>query len=400
MFTNATPVLDQLLVGQIIDQAAHEAATQKFEELALPREPFHTLGTGLFWLLENGILSAEALDELESLSAQEQEGASAVNAIRKQAVAELATHISAQQLASFDRQLWASMFPGPRWAWLTGGSVATLFAGWFFLAPDATPPCADKRVESALKSALVDVAFGDSSKPWFGAAKDRPNPLSARFTDIKEIGYIKAERSRGCSAMLTMDQTSVPMAFTVGPEHGSSEIIVRGGDRRMIEAKYGRANKDGTAPKLGAPIGKTQLAAAFSSGVEDFEKRTASVSTPALKEMDRRRGVDTGRKTIQSVEPLADCLAIEPGKKYTCRLQVQYIDRVLAVFGKSDMQVVQGDFDFVKQGEGWAMSDDFSRQYTDAIVRGRLGALKGDEAAQELEDIQKNRGKEAASADK
>lgn len=96
---------------------------------------------------------------------------------------------------------------------------------------------------------------------------------------------------------------------------------------------------------------------------------------------------------------MADCVAVEPNKKYACRLQIQYIDRVMAVLGRSDMQVVEGDFDFVKQEDGWVVSDDFPRQYMDAMVRGRLGAVKGEEAAKMLEDIQKNRGKEAASAD-
>lgn len=400
MLINATPVLDQLLVGHVIDQTTHEAAKQKLEELALPGEPFHTLGTGLFWLLENEILSTETLGELERFSEQEQEGASAANALRKQAVAEFTAHLAALQLASFNRQFWSSMFPGPRWVWQAGSAAAVVFVGWFFLAPDATPSCADKGVATALRGALIQTAFGDSSKPWLGTAEERPNPLLARFTNIKEIGYIKAERSRGCSATLIMGETSLPLAFTVGPESGSKEIMVRGGDQRVIEAKYGRANKDGTLPKFGAPIGKTQLSVAFSRGVEDFEKKTAPINATALREMDRRRGIDTDKKTIQSVEPLSDCVAVEADKKYACRLQVQYIDRVMTILGKSDIQVVQGDFDFVKQGEGWAVSDDFSRQYMDALVRGRLGALKGDEAAKKLEEIQKNRGKEAASTDK
>ncbi|MCY1249385.1 hypothetical protein D9M72_629140 [compost metagenome] len=71
----------------------------------------------------------------------------------------------------------------------------------------------------------------------------------------------------------------------------------------------------------------------------------------------------------------------------------------MSILGTSETQVVQGDFEFVKQGAGWAVSDNFSRQYLDAMVRGRLAALKGDEAANKLEEIQKNRGKEAASTD-
>ncbi|MES2247460.1 MAG: hypothetical protein V4645_09275 [Pseudomonadota bacterium] len=399
MFTNATPLLDQLLANHIIDQATHDAAKQKLEELALPREPFDALGSGLFWLLENEIVSAESIDELARLSEQEQEGAFAANSIRKQAVAEFLAHFAALQRASFERQFWSDIFPGPRWAWLTGGAAVIVFAGWFFLAPDATPSCEDERVAGALRRALVEVAFGDSSRRWPGTAEDRSNLLLARFTHIKEIGYIKAERSRGCTATLSMEDSSLPIAFTVGPEQGSKEILVRAGDQRVIEAKYGRANKDGTLPTFGAPIGKAQLSAAFSSGVEAFEKKTAPINASALKEMERRRGIDPDRKTVQSVEPLADCLVVEPDKKYACRLQVQYIDRAMAILGKSEVQVVQGDFDFVKQGAGWAVSDNFSRQYLDAVVRGRLGALKGDEAARKLEEIQKNRGKEGPSAD-
>lgn len=299
MFIHAVPVLDQLLAGRIIEQVAHEAATQKFDALALPEEPFHTLGAGLAWLLDNEIVPSEVLDQLESLLESEhaQEDVLAINAIRKQAVAEFAALISAQQHASFERQFWANVFRGPRWAWQVGGVAAVVFVGWFFLAPDATPPCANKRVESALRSGLIQVVFGDSGKPWLGNMEDRSKLLLAEFTDFKEIGYIKKERMRGCSVTLTIEDASVPVAFTVGPEAGSRELMVRGGDRRVIEAKYGRANKDGTVPEFGAPLGKSHLSFAFSRGVEAFEKKTAPVNATALKEMNRRLGIDTDKNS-------------------------------------------------------------------------------------------------------
>ena len=82
--TFASPILDRLLAGGVIDKAIYDAARDKLREQGA--EPFSTLGGGLDWLEEEEVLSFEQMIEIEAKADADEGFAS--NAVRRQAVDE------------------------------------------------------------------------------------------------------------------------------------------------------------------------------------------------------------------------------------------------------------------------------------------------------------------------
>ncbi|MCG2604448.1 MAG: hypothetical protein KBO60_15350 [Achromobacter sp.] len=71
----------------------------------------------------------------------------------------------------------------------------------------------------------------------------------------------------------------------------------------------------------------------------------------------------------------------------------------MSAIGRADWQVFEGDFEFLQEGDAWRVGEPFTRQYMDAVVRGRVAELKGDEAAARLEQIQRQRPQAAPTAE-
>lgn len=398
MATAATPILDGLLSDRLINQEQHDLACQRL--YALSSEPFPNAGEALIWLRMEDILSDEDLEEIEALSVSQ--AGFAGNAARVEALQQM--HAAVQReaeaynkelLKQSDKAMLDAMFPGPRWLWLCGGAVLAVAAAWYVLAPDATPGCDDARVQQAFRSA----AFMQSTKDAFRSAESASvNYLSAQFSDVKEVGYLKEERSRGCTATVKIGDMAVPMGYSVSPTGKSGEMLVKGEDPRVLRARYRQIDE-----KLGQPAGASRLRTAFTNGVDDFTKQTRPLQQDAFDAARKRkremRGEppETDTRTVRNVQPLNNCEALGNGK-WSCRVQAEYRDIVLSALGQSEWQVMEGDFDFVQDGETWRVSDGFARQYVNATVRARVALLKGDEVAERLEEIQSEKDKQARPA--
>jgi hypothetical protein len=94
--------------------------------------------------------------------------------------------------------------------------------------------------------------------------------------------------------------------------------------------------------------------------------------------------------TIGEILPLANCEAQRRGL-FRCRVLMPYRDRLMHAIGRAPWQVIEGEFDFVREGEGWRVSDGFPQQFLDATVRARVAEMAGKEAAAQLERIQQER---------
>ena len=398
MSITAAPILDQLLSDRLVSQEHHDLARQRLD--ALPNEPYSNAGEALIWLRTEDILSDSDLEEIETLSVSQ--AGFAGNAARIEAVGQL--HVAVQRhaeayvketLKQSDKAMLDAMFPGPRWLWLCGGAVLAVAAGWYVFAPDATPGCDDSRVQQAFRSAM----FTQSAKDPFGAAKDLSSDLlSARFSDVKELGYIKEERSRGCTATVKVGDLTVPMGYSVSPTGTRGEMLVKGEDPRVLRARYRQIDE-----KLGQPVGAVRLSTAFTQGVNDHTKQTRPLQQDAfdaqrkrLREM-RGEPPETDTRTVRNVQPLNNCTALGNGK-WSCRVQAEYRDIVMSALGQSEWQVMEGDFDFIQDRDNWRVGDGFARQYMNATVRSRVATLKSDEAAERLEEIQKAKATQVLSS--
>lgn len=270
---------------------------------------------------------------------------------------------------------------------------------WWMFAPAATPLCDEAQVQKTLRISLFSARNQYRGSPLPNVSPTAAELLNARFSDIKQIGYIKDERSRGCTAMLHAGSVSAPLAYTIGPDT-TGDILVQGADPRIIRTRYGQVDANGKVIDTGQPAGADRLRAAFQQAVDDFDRQPQNTERQARRERERqRRGLppEADARSVRSILPLGQCSQKAPGL-WTCRMQAEYRDRLMSAIGRSDWQVLEGDFDFVQHGDAWRASDDFSRQYLHAIVRGRVDEMAGSEAAAQLEDGLRKREADKAGA--
>lgn len=392
------------MAGNVISSAQYDAALAELAQQDHDNEPFQTLGGGLIWLSEVDLFSDDDLAALERTS--EQEAAFSTNATRKQSLEEFhaelqayVQHAADAEYRELKKQFWNQLLPGPRWAWMVGGPCLLLAGLWYILTPDAAPACDDTNVKRTITFAMFEAQL--KASPFNNPADPQPNMLGATLKDVSEVGYIKAERSRGCTATLKVDDLEMPVAYTIGPDKDGKSMVVAGGSSRIIRAKYG-LTKDGKLPEAGQPIGATALRTAFTEAVALMEKTPAQASAFAaarrsrLKMLGRESEVD--KPNVRSVIPLAACTATNPGQ-YTCRLQVQYSDMLMLTIGSGDLQLFEDDFEFEQQAGHWQVAPGFQRKFIDAQTRARIADLKGDDAALALEKIQQERNSKALPTD-
>ncbi|CAB3623909.1 MAG: hypothetical protein J0I68_30620 [Achromobacter sp.] len=387
----STPLLDRLLTDGVIRQEHHDAARQRLGDATA--EPWSTLGEALFWLVDEHIVSDEDLAAIGELSVTEVAFAS--NATRKQALAEMDA-LMQRKLEEYERQIrqvaLKRAFPGPRWAWLGGGAIAVAAAAWYLFAPATPPQCDDGDVQKTLRASLFTSRLQQMSRNPLAGGVAPADLYLATFSDVKEVGYIKPERSRGCTATLKVGEAASALAYTIGP-NDKGEMMIAGADPRVVRARYGQLDADGKPRAVGQPAGAARLAAAFEQGAAAFDELTRGAARKAAQDRQRERmGLppETDTRTVRNIQPLGDCKDLGGGR-WSCRLQGEYRDRLMSAIGRADWQVFEGDFEFLQEGDAWRVGEPFTRQYMDAVVRGRVAELKGDEAAARLEQIQRQR---------
>lgn len=387
----STPLLDRLLADGVIRQDHHDAARARFDGLSA--EPYSTLGEALFWLVDEGIVSDADLAAIGELSVSQ--GAFAGNATRREALAEMDA-LMQRMLGQYEQQLRQvsrnALFPGSRWVWRAGGVIALGAVAWFLFAPATPPQCGDTDVQKSIRMSLFSARSRQAITSPMVQGPASADMLMATFSDIRQVGYIKDERSRGCTATVKIGETSSAMAYTIGA-NAKGDMVIAGADPRIVRARYGQVDQNGKRLDVGQPLGAARLAQAFEQGVVAFDQQVNNSARKAAFDKQRQRmglAAETDSRSVRNVQPLGNCKDLGGGK-WSCRLQAEYRDRLLSALGRSDWQVFEGNFDFVQEGAAWRVGEYFTTQYMDAIVRGRVAEMKGDEAAAMLEEIQSRR---------
>ena len=387
----STALLDRLLADGVIRPDHYEAARQRLGDATA--QSWASLGEALFWLVDEGIVSDADLGAIGELSVTE--GAFAGNATRRQALAEMDA-LMQRKLEEYERQIrqatLKAAFPGPRWAWRGGALIAVVAVAWYLFAPASPPRCDDADVQKTLRASLFTSRIQQMSRNPLAGGATPADLYLATFSDVREVGYLKPERSRGCIATLKAGEASSVLAYTIGP-NDKGEMMIAGADPRVVRARYGQLGADGKPRAVGQPAGAARLAAAFEQGAAAFDELTRGAARKAAYDRQRERmGLppETDTRTVRNVQPLGDCKDLGGGR-WSCRLQGEYRDRLMSAIGRADWQVFEGDFEFLREGDAWRVGEPFTRQYMDAVVRGRVAELKGDEAAARLEQIQRQR---------
>jgi len=398
-----TPLLDRLLAHAVIEPNHHAEALALLHGEGVDAEPFDTLGSGLFWLLDQNILTDDDIAAIGRLA--DSQAAFPTNQTRKQALAEfdvIAGAVAQTQTKAYRKAFWRARFPGPSWRWLVTIVVVVSALVWIAVVPDAVPACTDTQVAKTLRISLFQAMTRvRTANPLATARSPGPNMLLAEFKDVRELGYIKAERARACEATLHAGDESSPMTYVIrGDEPGKTTVST--GNDRMVRARFSLVDQDGKLPELGLPPGQANLQSALAAGVRALEagaaQRGPGSAARARQEAaiaDAQAGVPGAKpaesaETIGPILPLANCEA-QRREVYRCRVLMPYRDRLMHAIGRSVSQVLEGEFDVVREGEVWRVADGFPQQYLDATVRARVAEMAGDEAAARLEQIQQER---------
>lgn len=362
MTTLATPFLDTLLADGVITAKHHEAARARLAHAT--SEPFDSLGSALFWLAGEGIVTDEEMEEMEEVSLRD--AAFASNATRVQALDEYDDCL----FAEFDREeaerIRATPWHQRHRPKLIASGGAVLIAGlvWFLQPARVPPACDDAAVVKTLRSALHNAESRTLQANPMLRMDNRPNYLLTEFESVQELGYLKQERVRGCLATANIDGHKQPVAFEVLQGESGTGFRIEGGNARLLQARYRQVDADGQRQALGQPVGEAALAQALRQAVKDRHLSQASSGM-------RARGASAEQDRIRGVVALDDCKE-SAHQELTCPLMAQYQDPMLARSGNGGWVLLESEFTFERTDGGLRAARAFDHQFLNAVLRARL----------------------------
>ncbi|RTQ36813.1 hypothetical protein EJP69_03465 [Variovorax gossypii] len=365
-------------IGALFKDALIDAETR---DMALAETP--VVGTAaaspvatLAWLATDGPLEKEGFDALRTQVAAEPAFATAVE--RARIVTEAQALIEADEQAA---RAWQARAQRSRrigtWKFLATVAVIGGGIGWYAFAPASVPACdaasTRKTLDSLMRRVSMDVRMRHLD-PNGGTVIETPSVSS-----LREIGYLKPERVRGCMAVMTQGDSKEPMAYTIGPtEPKGDEMVVRGADVAIVEARFGNLDADGRPLYNAEPIGREAMEKAFREGAAPLgAARAASAARmrartdPGLVRKDPNRS-----REIAEIEPTGPCRKLEDGTGHACPLVVEYNDSLLGALTGGDSSLpVRGEFTFVEDNGNWRVGDDFAQTFMRKVLEARMAGM-------------------------
>jgi len=379
--------LEALRAAGLVDTATHE---QMAARLPVDRA-FGSPGAMLAWMSMTDLVSDEQMqalrDRVKSQAAfASGESAAAIVAQADDIIA--GTHKLMRRAAV--SALWRGTLPGPPVAWVIAFIAFLAWVGWSAFTPDGPPTCESDSIRSKVSAMLFPVhvkAQTDMVRRGHHMASSMPS-----LSDVREIGYARAESSRACSGTVSVGGMQLPYSFTITPVKSDQPFaggdtprrgyVVSGADARIVQARYGHIDEQGRFAEQALPVGRAWIEKAFRNGVESMPDRFAGGHSAAtlerLRAMHRMPssavGGDGARaREIVEVEPSGPCRTLAP-RQYMCPLIVEWNDPFLLALGRAASTVFEGDFTFERDaaGDGWhVVVGKFADEFRQASVAGR-----------------------------
>ena len=366
-----------LLAEGLIDETQHAAALQ-----ARPvDETFASPAAALAWM----VAVAELIDgeQWQALHA----GATAGSPARQQILGEADQLLDALNKASYQAaasHVWRGVFPGPRWLWIGGALLALGAAVWYLVVPSSAPECNSSQINRTVNSMLFTTHIRLRSDVLRGG-QNLPDS-APRLKDVREVGYAKADRVRGCLGTLEYGEDVKPYAFTIQPGGAGKNneprdaFFVAGANPRIVEARFSGIDAQGRFAQQAEPVGRASIEQALRAGVEAFNSSPNNAATNRLLRSvmrQRQRRADTGdsdrQREIAEVEPLAPCRVVAAAERYVCRLLIERNDPLLKAMGRAGSHLIEADFTFERDtgGTSWRVSEEFPREFSEAMAQAR-----------------------------
>lgn len=262
-------------------------------------------------------------------------------------------------------------------AGFTLGVLALALAAWliFFRGPQV-PACTDPDVVASLQAMMRQ---GTNHLLDFG----RPPP-TIRVSALREVGFASDLKQRGCMASIMDDDSPLPFAFVIGPDHANpGGMRITGAHPKIVAARFGNLDRAGRHKYSAEPIGRESIAQLLRSGVDRIyphygaQQKVAELMrrlspqyvTPLQARPDAAR-----TQRIAEVELTASCRQSGGGDRYICPLIIEYNSPLSLLFLAPS--VIEADFIFERHpGSGtWTLAEDFKERFDKASLAARQRA--------------------------
>ncbi len=247
--------------------------------------------------------------------------------------------------------------------------------GWYLFSPTGVPACDTASTRKTLDSLMFRVTMDVRMRTTDPA--QRAELHTPTVGSMREIGFRKADRLRGCAAVMTQGDSKDEMAYTIGPvSPDSNDMVVRGADLAIVQARFGNLDASGKPRYNAEPIGRQALEKAFRDGAAPLGAPSAALRQRARSDL-RLIDKDPERsREIAEVEVSGPCRALENQAGQACPLVVEYNDRLLSAIGAgSSTLTLRGDFHFVQDNGAWRVSDDFAGAFMRKVAEARLKSM-------------------------
>jgi hypothetical protein len=335
------------------------------------------LAATLAWLATEGPLERERFDALRAQVAAEP--AFAMASERARIVADAQASIDADDAAI---DAWKARERRTRrigaWKFMLAVLVIGGGLGWYFFAPAGVPACDAASTRKTLDRLMFRVAMDVRMRTL--DPEKRAQVSTPSVGSLREVGYRKADRVRGCTAVITQGDDKDQMAYTIGPVSSKSdEMIVRGADPDIVQARFGHLDAQGKPRYNAEPIGREALEKAFRKGAEPLSMASAAGRMRPRPDIGLVDTDPARSREIAEIELTGPCRAAESGSGQVCPLVVEYNDRLLGAIGgggggsgDGTSLALAGEFSFVQEDGGWRVGDDFAKTFTRRLLEARM----------------------------
>ncbi len=339
--------------------------------------------TALAWLVTDGWLEEE---RFEAIAARVEAEPAFVGADeRRQVVAQARERIAAETARSkaATRKRSTGLRP-PRWLGVIAVIAMVGAAGAYLWQLNALPACNSDLARRELDRLVASTSNDERLRSEPG--------VEARVSALHEIGFLKADKVRGCLATLSRDGNTETIGFTIGSDGGSGGgPVVRGAEAAIVEARFGALDADGRPRHNAEPVGRPALADALREGVDNLEARMRAPKTlqerlRALRDMPPMAIDAEPRLALTEVEPAGACQAGD-GPQQVCPVVMVYDDRRLGAIGGVPASgaaslALRAEITLAPDDNGvWRVAGDFDRRFAMAVVEARLGKRGTTDAA-------------------
>ncbi|GLU34122.1 hypothetical protein WKR88_05355 [Trinickia caryophylli] len=197
----------------------------------------------MVWLLDSGLLSRDEFEAITRATLEEfaQRPSKEARALQRLHILEAVDSEFYNAACSNADEDMRRSNKRRNWAFVGVGAAAVGMI-WYVFGPDAVPACQSASVETTVMQLITKSRVISSSSDDERTAALVDTPL---LSEIREVGYDRSKRLRGCVAALNYGRLKGPIGYFISPSSGEplaskddDRITVRGATADEVHARF------------------------------------------------------------------------------------------------------------------------------------------------------------------